>query len=117
MDPRALAAQHCRSMRSMAPRRLLQLLLALPVISGAVNIGGPALACRPCATKGLHMTLLKDEWSCASYPLTLGELLELTGISLPRSSWKGCLSPCRIHVEDGCHSCWVTEAGPQPTLR
>lgn len=61
MDPRALAAQHCRSMRSMAPRRLLLPLVTLPVISRAVNTGGPALACGPCATKGLHMTLPKDE--------------------------------------------------------
>lgn len=30
----------------------------------------------------------------------MGELLELTGVSLLRSSWRGCLSPCRIRVED-----------------
>lgn len=61
MDLCILAAQHCQSMRSMAPRRLLLPLVTLPVISGAVNTGQPALASGPCATKGLHMTLPKDK--------------------------------------------------------
>lgn len=38
--------------------------------------------------------------SCGSHPLALGELLELMGVSLARTSWRGCLSPCHIHVED-----------------